>query len=279
MKLSNKWPKIAMAFIGGLAISSTYNACGEAFQTKSQLSHSLSSVAPGDSTVLVSPLVTTLETELAEVRKISVSILSVNGFSGAVDLKVNTPEFDAIDPLDGLKITVSPSRVTVPQNGTAIAEVTIDVGTASPSAIGHFHIEAYQAGTQLILNEGDVDLTIKPIFRIKVAGVGDLNWRVGQTTKTFLDVPAKTLNFIPHATGLQVIFENYSTTVDYIIHSGGAINHQDTNNPMARSANGVAPGGAYTPAKIMGNTPTNALVYLHNGEGSGASRRLNFNMQ
>lgn len=285
-----------------LAVAALYNGCGETavlyFATKDAQKSSptadsanLSSNGSDDNnnngnnpppsttgSVNLSTDVSAITTELADIKRVVLTVQSIDAYSGPIDLKIATPEIDALDPNDGIKITISPSTLTMSANSSAQATITIDVDTTAPSLAQHFHIEAYRGGTALIINEAEVDLSVQAIFRLKVKGVGDANWMIGETGKSFADRGNRVLNFRVHASGLQVLFDNYDIT-GRIIHSGGAIPHGNINAPLAASANaGVSKGGTYMPAKINGNALVNARVYLHNGEAAGAARTLNFNV-
>lgn len=224
-----------------------------------------------------------IESELFNNVKVQVTATSVGGYQGDLDVKIENPEIAAIDPHKAIKFSASPNKITVPVNGSVTTEITVSVGDLSPSFTGeHFHVEFYKSGTQLIVGEQEVNFNVKPIFRIQVKGVGDDKWFAEGVALSSLFVRPTTppvFNFIKHAAGLQVIFENFDT-VGRIIHGSGAIPHQNVNAPMAPSPDGgTTMGGTYMPAAIKGVNPSNALVYLHNGENANAaSRRLNFNL-
>jgi hypothetical protein len=300
MKNSRKFLVASIYVLTLGSISLIFNNCGEGFDAAGKTeSGSQGNPGPGPGPgpgggatpgVNLVPVKTAVVAELGDVHEVAVNITSVAGYTGAVDLKVATPEIDEIElakETDGVVISVTPTTVNVPKNGSVMAIVKINVGSQSPSLAEHFHLSAYSAGTLLLVNgaQAEVDLEIKPIFRMKVGGTGngDANWRYGNSNKTIaqriLDGETKNFNFVSHAAGLQVLFENYKLEL-LRVHSetNNVIPHQPAGAQSAASVDGVIVGGTYTPALIMPDQIKSTIVYDHAREAQNANgRTLTFN--
>lgn len=226
-------------------------------------------------TIVLTPSASSVVSELAKSQTVNLTLTSANGFTGDVDVRVVMPELDAIDPKDGIRVTSSPATVNLTAGGSATVTLTIDVRSNAPSAAAqHFHVMAAKAGTAIVVSETEINLTIMPIFRIRVAGLGDANWTVnGKAINTLFNstTVARGIDFIHHNAGVAVIFENASGVARQI-HSSGMIPHQG-----AQMANGAS----YTPSAVVGSATTTATsgVYLHNDEAGSAARTLVFNVQ
>ncbi len=264
---------------GALVVLVLFNNCSEGFRSSVEGSvHNSSSALPGGVTptgnVVMTTATSSIMSELNQVKTIDVDIARDGAYANkAITLKVETPEIDDLDVMDGVQVTVTPS--TLPAGQTK-AQVQVNIGTLSPDFAEHFHLEAWDG--QLVISELKVDLAVQPTFRVQIKGMGDNNWYSNGVLLTSLMTPnTRDIPFVHHNAGLQVIFENLSIQEE-IVHSSGSIPHQNTNDPMPASADGTTPGGSYMPAAIVGTAISNAPVYSHLHENSTVARKLLFNV-
>lgn len=284
--------KITSSVLLGLSTLSVlflFNNCGDGFKQSGKMMHYDGSSTGGTPPPAPNPankvtLATTQANNTSELNRtfrVPVIIDRTGTFATkTLELKINSPEIDSLDPANGFSATITPS--TLPP-GVNMAEVTVNIGTAAPSLVEHFHVEAWD-GAQ-IEAELTVNLTIQPVIRIQVRNtlMGDANWSSnGVPIANLFMAGTRDVPFVHHpAPGLQVIFENLSTTNGLVVHSSGSIPHGNIGTPLTVSADGATPTpttGVYMPARIIGNQRLNAPVYSHTNEAGGAARTLRFNI-
>ena len=255
----------------------------KSFTSSESEGHSLGSVDPGGGggggggggtpgTILFTKSTQALVSELADTKNMTITLTSDN-YSGPIDVKIVMPELDAIDIKDGIQVSVSPATVSLTPGSSVSVNVTVNIKSTAPTAAAeHFHVMAAQAGTAVVVAETEVNLTVMPIFRIKVGGLGDATWMVnGKAINTLFNssTVARGIDFVHHTAGVAVIFENTSG-VSRQIHSSGPIPHQGAM---------MAAGASYTPAAVIGTAKATSGVYLHNDEAGTAARTLVFNSE
>lgn len=209
-------------------------------------------------------------------------IIKTKNYLDDVEVKIARPELDELDLMGGVVISAPTGAVDLPATGVLSVPIVVNVTTLAPTITDeHFHIEVYKANSQLLIDEVEVHLNVKAIFRLQVFGTGDANWKVdGVSLAVLFNNRANgdpTFNFVHHNLGLQIILENYSSA-NRRFHSSGAIPHQGVGGTAPSPDGGLTVGGSYVPAAIVGNQLSNAIVYLHDDENGNLGRRLNFNV-
>ncbi len=187
---------------------------------------------------------TTVSSELGKTEKLMVTIQSMNGFTGTVNV---TPSMlSGATAMTGFTITPNPASVTLEDGASQQVELTVKIPTDAASLSPTLKVD---------LGGGATTASISSAFT--VANQVTVNIAAGTGMGNHLSLPATNAP-IRIRQGTKIVFHN-ADGIQHVIHGNGGIPHENT-----------AAGGAGTDYTV---TPSgDATWYCHSHEGSGMSR-------
>lgn len=188
---------------------------------------------------------TTVMTELGKTETVTVTISSMNDFTGPVP--ITAAVLDGATPVTGWTVTANPASVDLTAGGTATVELTVKIPTDSMALAPKLEVDL----------GGSAPMAVESAFNV--------------ANKVTINIGAGTGMAAPHAglplnqplrirAGTMVVFHN-GDTIQHVIHASGGIDHENTALGM--------PGTDY-----MVTPTSDATWYCHNHEGSGQSRAI-----
>jgi hypothetical protein len=189
---------------------------------------------------------TTVMSELGKTETVTVTISSMNDFTGPVP--VTAQVLDGATPVTGWTVTATPASVDLTAGGSATVQLTVKIPTDSMALTPKLEIDL----------GGSAPMAVESAFNV--------------ANKVTINIPAGTGTGAPHAglplnqvlrvrAGTMVVFHN-GDTIQHVIHASGGIDHENTGQGMPGSDYMVTPTG-------------DATWYCHNHEGTGQSRNIN----
>ena len=212
-----------------------------------------------------------LSMNLGIAKMFQFTVTGASSFSGTVNLSVQRDELDLVDPAKYVTITLNPSTVALSGGNSVQVQATVTTNTMAPNYNDHFHIVGSQAGVAgVVAVSSTINLQVMPVFEMPMLG-GAVPEAWGGATP---------LNFRANTAGVTIQFVNYDSALAHLIHSGGAIPHQNAMGPpLTKSVAGTPQaGGTYAYLVPKGAVTTTATYYCHLHEGVAQGRVMNFNV-
>jgi hypothetical protein len=193
-----------------------------------------------------------------------------------------------VDTAGVITFAFNPGEVTLTSGGTATSTLTITVPTMSPSfTSSSIQVVATDVVNKAITSTVTVPLTVNAVFNVYL-NPPSTNSKVPENWSMAV---GSTANFISHAGGLVVNFNNMDSVV-HLIHStdgftNGPIEHESItvdypgSNVIGMPAStdpGKTAGGIYSQTVAAATSQSTAQVYCHDHEGISDARTLNFNV-
>jgi hypothetical protein len=190
---------------------------------------------------------TAVSTELGKTETVTVTVTSMDGFAGSVNVTPSLLNGTTPVTAAGWTVTANPTSVNLTAGGTATVQLSVKIPTDAAALTPTLKVDlAGGAATAAV----DSAFTIAKILTLDIeAGTGT------GAPHTKLPAPNAPIRI---RTGTQLIFHN-SDTIQHVIHGDGGIPHENT-----------ALGGAGTDYKVT--VSNDATWYCHNHEGSGVAR-------
>ncbi len=183
---------------------------------------------------------TTMPTELGKTETLTVTIQSVDGFTGSVP--VTSAMMDATSALTGFTITATPPTVDLTAGGSATVQLSVKIPTDAAALAPQLKIDLGGASPASVTS----DLTIANQLTLMIpAGTG-----AGAGAHAGLPAANAPIRL---RSGASIVFRN-ADTIQHVIHGNGGIPHENLGAGM--------PGTDYK-VTVMNN----ATWYCHSHEG------------
>lgn len=186
----------------------------------------------------------TMPTELGKTETLTVTIQSVDGFTGSVP--VTSAMMNATTALTGFTVTATPASVDLTSGGTATVQLSVKIPTDAAALTPQLKIDLGGSAPTSVTSD------------LAIANQLVVNIPAGTGTGAHSGLPT---GIIRLRMGAKIIFHN-GDNMQHVIHADGGIPHENTSLG--------APGTDYSV------TPTDSATwYCHDHEGGGQARNLN----
>lgn len=187
---------------------------------------------------------TAMPTELGKTETLTLTIQSVDGFTGSVP--VTTAMMDSTTALTGFTITATPASVDLTAGGSATVQLSVKIPTDASALAPQLKIDLGGSAPASVTSD------------LAIANQLVVNIPAGTGTGAHSGLPT---GIIRLRMGAKIIFHNADNT-KHVIHADGGIPHENLTLG--------APGTDYSV------TPTDSATwYCHDHEGGGQARNLN----
>lgn len=189
----------------------------------------------------------TVSSELGKTETLTVTLTGTDGFAGDVTLAPTIVDSTG-NPVTGFTLTANPTTVTLAQNGTGTATISVKIPTDAAELAPMVKVAATSTAAAV---EADSTFTIAKQLTITIAaGTGST------AIHSALPAPNAPISILA---GTKVIFHN-ADTINHEIHASGGINHEQ---------GALVPGGDYSAV-----VSSDADWYCHDHEGNSNIDRI-----
>jgi len=227
------------------------------------------------------------EMNLGTSISVPVTIQSQNGYSGSVNLSINSKVLAANDPMGTISVSVAPPMINIGPNDSAQVMVSLSTLSSSPDLNSSISLIASTSAGQV---ESSIPIQVNPVFEVDSLGpkAASEDWSVSA---------GSTVKFTQHVNGIKINFVNKvanqaSGTVR--IHSNNvAYQHQGTDGlgvagqtaspdvtqaATSTAGEAVTAGDTYSVNVTSQSSMLTETSYDHNNENGGtAGRKFVFN--